>query len=520
MCVVKRADDAWDLSLGELEELFGGRLISIRKDAVIPEGIMSDTGVSDEERNARTVGGFKLDSHKVERGDVFVALRGRRADGEGYAEEALERGASAVICRIGGAKRIGAVGIYVEVEDVETALASAARKLRERCGATVIAVTGSVGKTTVKEMCIRMLGASFVADGTVGNQNNGLGLPLSVLNSQCRLREVKTRGNSPRYTVLELGVGKVGDMDVLAEIARADIAVVTNIGSMHIGNFSSREAIAREKLKLICRDRCRAVVFDGGDAMLSSMISEYVGVRRIPVFAADRGDMGCGGADEWLGLGEVRDLGDGRMELTLDGHIGGKEISDRGIVIGALGEHIAFDCAIAAAVAHICGCSSEDIRKGAAAYGSVGLRQRVLKDGGIIRIVDCYNSGPESVRAALSAMAMYARMYGCKRRIAVLGDMLELGDRSVAMHRALGEELFSYGTDMLFTVGNEAREIVVGAVKRGIKAENAVAFPSGTSPDEIKRRIEDILMPGDAVLYKASRAVGLEKVIGGLNDSL
>lgn len=517
MCGDAVEEDRWLLSPRELCELLGGELIKICDGAVISRET-DKTAPNDPEIDAPSIGRLVIDSRALEPGDVFVALRGEHGSGEAYAREALGRGAAAVVCSAGGAERIGGAGLYIEVRDVQVALAQGARAVRERCGATVIAVTGSVGKTTTRELCVRMLSERFRTDATAGNRNNELGVPLSLLNSHFRAVNAEMRGNSPRFMVLELGIGKLGDMDELACIASPDIAVITNIGSMHIGRFSSREEIAREKLKLLECERCHTVVFNGDDALLSDMIAQRDGLRRIPVLKL--GGEGCGRAcaQEWLGFGDMRCTAEDREALRIEGYLCREEMGACELTVGSLGEHIALDCALAAAVARICGCDREDIRRGATAYRPVGLRQRIFECGGILRIVDCYNSGPESVRAALSALSLYAEAHACKRRIAVLGDMLELGEHSEYEHRRLGEVLAQYGTDILFTVGEPASEIAISAVKHGVKPENTVVFRGDVTAEEIKSRIEERLEPGDAVLYKASRGVRLERVIAGLEE--
>ena len=201
-----------------------------------------------------------------------------------------------------------------------------------------------------------------------------------------------------------------------------------------------------------------------------------------------------------------------RFSLETDCCNGEKSVFE-GITAPFVGEHAVYDAAIAVLVGLECGVSIADIGAGLGKYIPCGSRQRVTRANGVTRIADCYNSGPESVRAALSAMRILSDKYGCKRKIAVLGDMLELGDCSVSEHIRLGAELKRYGVDILFAVGDLGAEICRGALENGFLEDSAVAFVTDCDYGEIKRIIEFNLKDGDIILYKASRGMRLEALL-------
>lgn len=501
------------VSLTALAQAFDGNVVVIKnRDAISNAKIVEHSG----DRFCIDLSGVMLnrlvtDSRDVEKNDVFLVFKGKAHDGEEYISDAFRRGAGAVICTCGASERIMADGVYIEVADVAASLQRAARLVRLMLGDVVVGITGSTGKTTVKEFSARMLSERASTAATVGNHNNALGLPLTVLNAFCDSEIVPEHGNSPKILVLEMGVSCVGDMDVLYDIAKPDIAVITNIGYMHIANFKTRRAIAEEKLKLI-GNTVRTVIFDGSDGMLCELLCSIDKIRRIPVCFSEARRNVSYTFSEWLtverfGISETGNV------FSLNGVIDGRNIDVNDIELSMTGRHMVYDCAVAAAVALVCGCETDDIKRGARGYVGDALRQNITEKDGIVRMVDCYNSGPSSVRAALAAMDEYAELYGARRRVAVLGSMLELGDISDDEHIKLGEELADYGVERLFTVGKDAEKIAFGAVKRGFLHNNVTSFSDNIDYEYIKKSIDAELKAGDMVLYKGSRGLMLEKLL-------
>jgi len=460
-----------------------------------------------------------IDSRNVGVGDMFVALKGSHADGETYISDAFSRGAAAVLCRYGAAARCGVRGIYIEVDDPLTSLVTAAGKARRDSGFTVVGITGSVGKTTVKELCIGILSEWYPTDGTRENYNNILGVSLSILNAfgVKKMHELrgKSHKNQKKHLVLELGISRVGEMEGLAMLALPDFAVITNVGSMHVEYLGSREGIAAEKAR-IALFGVKAVVCPHDTVLLQELTRYVTRDRIIPLYYSDLSDtlLDCGGGvASAAGVERIGNV-DGRGRYTLGITNGDGIFSKYGeFTAPIVGEHGIFDSALASVLGVECGLGEKHIQKGLSMYSAAPLRQEIRHDGGLVRIVDCYNSGPESVRAGLSAMDEYARAYGCCRRIAVLGDMLELGEGAEKAHYELGASLGKFGVDMLFAVGELAEMIAIGAVENGFSASAVTFFGRDMPYDLIKRKIELRLRKGDIILYKASRGMELERLV-------
>ena len=481
-------------SLSALVDSFGGRLM------------VKGCG----ENGDRRVDEIVIDSRRVGKSSLFVALTGEHEDGERYLADAFRRGAVAVLCRKGGADRINAFGVYIEVEDPLHSLVQAAKKARVDSDFFVVGITGSVGKTTVKELCIQTLSGRYPTDGTDGNYNNLLGLSLSILNAfgVDKMNEIRGKSweNVRKRLVLEMGISHKGEMEGLADIARPDLAIITGVGKMHAEHLGGRAGIASEKAKILLYGAER-VICPCDDTVLGQVFT-YVGRERVIALSCS----------ENAGLSGVthaqikRDLADGGFSLILSDKIGHNTEYGR-FTAPIVGEHGIWDSAMAALLGWSTGVSCDEVRCGLSSFRPASMRQEIRTDGEVTRIVDCYNSGPESARAALSALSEYARKNGCARRIAVLGDMLELGVISEKEHFMLGEELFSYGVDLLFTVGERSETIADGAASGGLPEACIVRFGSDTPHEAVKARIESALRAGDVILYKASRGIGLEKVI-------
>lgn len=483
-------DENGYFSLSAIVRAFGGALVTVG--CVCGE-------------NAR-IRDITPDSRTVKKEDLFVALKGERADGEQYISEAFDRGATAVVCRRGVSKRIGARGIYIEVDDPCSAIKTAARAVREDSYFFVIGITGSVGKTTVKELCIKALSQKHLTDGTRGNYNNALGVSLTVLNAFGVDKMRGVCGKSPRkhrkYLVLEMGISHNGDMDELVAISAPDIAVITNIGSMHAEYLGGRDGIAKEKAKISSSGT--KLVVCGDDPILLREILRYK--RREDIRVLSYGKNGDGSSSD-VNISEPDENGIFSVTWSTDNAEIGRFTAP---IVGA---HGIWDSAIAAFLGCELAVGAEQIQSGFNCYTAVPMRQEIRRIGDTVRIVDCYNSGPESVRASLFALDVYAEKYGAVRRVAVLGDMLELGEISKTEHFDLGTELLGHRIELLFTVGNEAREIARGAVNGGISRSCVFSFGSDDDSETVKNKIESMLRPGDIILYKASRGIGLERLI-------
>ena len=459
------------------------------------------------------VGNIVIDSRVVEKGDLFVALCGSREDGEKYIGDAFMHGATAALCRRGCAERVGAKGIYIEVDDPFSALISAAKRLRAFGDYCVVGVTGSVGKTTVKELCINVLSARYPTDGTRGNFNNLLGLSLSILNAFGVSKKGELHGGSDedrkKYLVLEMGISHKGEMDELADIARPDIAIITNVGSMHAEYLGGREGIASEKARMAAHG-ASSVICPYDSVILTEALKYVTSENITSVFwenggTVDTDDCGTSSANIFSDDGE-------KFVVKITESCGIKKKYGE-FTAPIVGKHGVFDTAIAVILGLKCGVSSDDIVSGINRFSPPSMRQEVRSDGGKIRIVDCYNSGPEAVRAALSSMVIYSERYGSLRRVAVLGDMLELGDISEREHFLLGRLLPCFKVELLFAVGEFSKMIARGAAESGLDPNMIFSFGSETDKTFIKNEIDLRLKSGDIILYKASRGIELEKLL-------
>ena len=378
--------------------------------------------------------GANFDSRLIRPGELFAALPGAR-DGHDFAASALERGAAAVLA----SRPVDGPAIYVE--DTSHALRDIARGYRESLPCRCVGITGSVGKTTTKEMIAAVLRTALRTQWTEKNYNNEIGLPVSVL----RLKP------DCEAAVLEMGMNHFGELSVLTRIAQPDLAVITNIGTMHIENLGSREGILRAKLEILegLRPGGR-VIFNGDDALLRPLAARYHAV--------------C------FGLSEGCDVRASRVCESAEGskftvHAFGKSFE---AALSVPGLHNVLDALAAAAVGLLLGLSPEQIAEGLQSYAP--LRQRVSHAAGMTIIDDCYNAGPESMRAALRVLAGTPTE---GRRIAVLGGMLELGDFAPELHAGVGREA-AKTADLLLAYGPCSECYVQGAHEAGLAGARAL----------------------------------------------
>jgi len=417
-----------------------------------------------------------IDSRTATPGSLFVALPGERVDGHAFAEQAVRAGAvAALVTR--------PVHVpHVIVSDAVAALGALAGSHRRTLSARVTGITGSVGKTSTKDLLTTVLGQQGLVVGPPGNYNNDLGLPITVLGAS----------DDAAHLVLEMGSRAPGDIARLCEIARPDTAVVLNVGSAHLGQFGSLAAIAAAKAELVS-GTSGAVVLNADDPLVAAMGSLAPG--RVRTFGA---------------AGEVRGEGvaigdDGCASYALVAEEGRAEVSLR-----LVGSHQVTNSLAAATVALTYGVGIEQI---AAALSIAVPRSRWRMEvgeraDGVTVINDAYNANPESARAALGALMSMTRARR-RRSWAVLGEMGELGDRSVEAHEALGRFAAGLGVQRILVVGEGARPI-----HRGAASEPGWAGESTWAPD-LEAALEVLreqLRPGDVALVKASRAAGFERV--------
>jgi UDP-N-acetylmuramoyl-tripeptide--D-alanyl-D-alanine ligase len=423
-----------------------------------------------------------IDSRTLAPGALFVAIKGPRFDGHEFLAAAAGRGARAALVERELAAPAGLA--LVRVADTRLALGELAREWRRRLAPPVVAVTGSVGKTTTKDMTARLLESLGPVLKTEGNLNNELGLPLTLL----RLRP------EHRAAVVELGMSAPGEIRALARLAVPEVAILTRVAAVHLEFFPSLDAIAEAKGEIL------EGLAAGGTAVLNRDDPRIVrlGERhagRTLWFGREAGA-------EVRALNESHGPDDSRFRLQA----GGRSLPVRLPLAGA---HFVENFLAAAAAALALGVPLEVIAEAASSLAPARHRGELLRLGReVVLLDDCYNSSPEALRAALAALALLPG----RRRVAVLGDMLELGTEGPALHRERGLSLAG-SVDLLITVGALAEEIARGAREAGLAAEASRHF---TAAAAAAAAVPALVESGDAVLIKGSRGVGLEAVVEAL----
>ena len=435
------------------------------------------------------IASVSTDTRTLGRGALFVAVRGETFDGHDYARDALARGAAALLVSRADAAPTGTPAIVVD--DTVAALGALAREHRARFTGPVIAITGSNGKTTTKELCARVLeAAGRRVRRTPGNLNNHIGLPLSVLALE----------PADEVLVVEMGMNHEGEIDQLARIAEPTVGAITNIAPAHLGPLGSLAAIARAKGELFARIRSGGVaVVNADDPNCVAQSARFAG-RKLRF--AER-------TDAELRARSVSAQA-GAAHYTLECRAGRVEIRMR-----APGLHLVEDglCAAAAALASeaLGSAPLEAIRTGLEGFTGVPGRVALRETADGLRLVDdTYNANPHSVARALETLA---QLRGGQRSIAVLGDMLELGDDAARLHAEVGRKAAATGVDLLVAVGPLSRHTAQAAREAGIGI--ALECDDAESAAELVRKHAHA---SDVVLVKASRGMRLERVVQRLSE--
>jgi UDP-N-acetylmuramoyl-tripeptide--D-alanyl-D-alanine ligase len=430
-----------------------------------------------------TVGGITTDSRSGGDDALFIALKGERFDGNAFAEDFLRRGTAVMTERRAEPPPGKAV---IVVDDTRKALRDAARRYRERFEIPVVGVTGSVGKTSTKDMIASVLSRKFNTLKTQGNFNNEIGLPLTVFNL--------TREH--QCAVLEMGMNRVGEISRLTAIARPAAAVITNIGTAHIGNLGSRRNILKAKLEILEKLEPGGIVaLNGDDKMLYALKGRLP--HRVIYYGIDNLKADVVATDLVLGNDKSK------FKTEVNGET-------RAFEINAVGQHHIYN-ALAAIIIGLY-YNVQDVAGGVAAFTAGGMRQNIIKIGGVTLIEDCYNASAASMEAALKVLS---QLSGANRAVAVLGDILEQGAYAEKTHRQVGAAVAAFEIGQLVTVGKDARYIADEARQRGVS--NIVSFDGNA---EAARYLEQEVRQGDTVLCKASRGMRFEEISAALQASL
>ena len=431
------------------------------------------------------IGGVSIDSRTIAPGDLFFAIRGERFDGHAFVGGAFERGAmGAVVSDAAAVASPSANAVVVVVADTTQALQALAKYVREASKAKVVAITGSTGKTTTKEVTAEFLSTRYRVFRNKGNLNNHIGLPLSLL-------ELRSR---PDVAVVELGMNHAGEIRTLVGIAQPDVRVWTNSGDAHIGFFASADAIADAKAEILeTSDEAAVIVANADDDRVMTRAKWFPG--RVVTFGIDReADVRAVDISERGAEGTSARVLTPRGETMIDTPLPGR---------GNLANILA-----ATAVSLELGVSLSDIASRASALTPPPRRGQLMRlAGGVTIIDDSYNSSPAALKTALRTLA---RTSGSARRAAVLGEMLELGDHAERLHRECGAAAAEADLAWLVTVGGEpARALGAAAVEAGLPA---ASLRHAATRDEAAEIAANLARPGDLILVKGSRGIGVDRV--------
>ena len=413
------------------------------------------------------------DTRTLKEGQLFVALSAAR-DGHEFIPQAMEKGAAAVLC---AHCELDIPAIVVE--DPRTALGDIARMERKHRGYRVVGVTGSVGKSTTKEMLYAILNTTFVTGKTPANHNNDIGLPMAILGMP----------EETQVVVLEMGMNHFREMAYLSGVAQPDLAVIVNIGTMHMENLGSQEGILQAKMEILEGMDPQAPVFLNGDDIL--LWNSRKSGRLFRSFGRENTEADLVAEDALCLCGRITfRVHDGEQSFPVE--------------LPVEGEHYILDALAAISVGLEMGVSVENIQKSLQNFQNMEGRQEVLKEKGYTIIKDCYNAGPESMAAALKVLG-----HQQGRKIAVLGDMLELGVRTQAEHYRVGR-LAAEVADLLLIYGPNGGRVLSGALTGGLTPERAKTFE--TQADMV-RSLKRAARPGDVMLFKGSHGMHMEKVL-------
>lgn len=418
------------------------------------------------------------DSRKTLNSGLFIPLKGERFDGHDFVNQVYDKGAVATLTMNQTVVDERLVTIWVE--DTQKALLDLARFYRSQFEIPVIGITGSVGKTSTKEIIAATLSGKWQVHKTQGNFNNEIGLPLTLFG----LNETH------QAAVIEMGMNHFGEIHKLSTTAKPDVAVITNVGTSHIENLGSREGILKAKLEILDGLNPNGLLVINGDNDLLSTLKE-VGVSKVTYGLNDKNDY-------WAK--NMTQEGLYTMAEVISPHRHYK------IKIKALGEHMVYNTLAAIAVAEYYKLSEAEILKGLSSYEPAKMRMQIsVLENGLTVMDDTYNASPDSMKAALKVLKNYVSK---GRKVAVLGDMFEMGDFAPKLHQEVGEFASSIGIDLLIAVGSLAKYIELGYQEAGSKA----VYYFETKEAFIKA-MQGIFQKEDCVLFKASRGMHFETLV-------
>ncbi len=421
---------------------------------------------------------FSKDTRTIQKGDIYIGIKGEKFDGNEFWKQALDNGAEAVIIQdieiTEVEKERYSNKIIVKVEDTLKALYEIAKYKRSLYDIPVIAVTGSVGKTSTKDVIASVVSSKYKTLKTEGNNNNNIGLPLTIL----KLKDHEAM-------VIEMGMNHFGEISLLTDIARPTLAVITNIGTSHIGNLGSRENILKAKLEILEGMIVPKIIINNDNDLLHKWYEKNKNKIEIHTFGIQN--------ESELTAKDIK-LKEESSEFLAKSPSGLVKIN---VPVG--GEHFVYNALCAIEVGHILGIADDNIKKGIEKFELTKKRMDIKKlANGAILINDAYNASYESMKASLNFLARHTG----KRKIAVLGDMFELGEYTEELHRNVGKEVVKNGIDILICSGENSKYIIEEAKK----SKNLKIYFMNNN-EQIVEKLTQELRNGDVVLVKASNGM-------------
>ena len=431
------------------------------------------TYVGNEDMKSAVITSVERDSRQVKEGSLFLAIKGERVDGHDYIQKCYDSGAICAICEKAPEN---ADKPYILVPSTLQAVKEIGRAYREKFDIPVVGVSGSVGKTSTKEMLYAVLSQKFKTHKTQGNLNNELGVPLTLLSMP----------EDTEAAVIEMGISGFGEMTRLAKMAQPTICVLTIIGCCHLENLGDRDGVLKAKTEMFDYAKEGAAFILNGDDDKLSTVKDVRGTK--PIF------FGLDKSNRYYAE-NIENNGEGGVSCTLC-----FDDTRLDVTIPAIGSYMVSNALAAVAAGKLLGLSDEQLKNGVEAYKTVGSRANVINTGKLRIIDDCYNANPTSVKASLDTLKNFAG-----RKVAILGDMKELGSNELALHYDTGAYAKEIGIDRILSVGPLAKELARGAEDLWFE-----------SIDALLHELPDLLKDGDTVLVKASHSMHFENIVENL----
>ena len=430
---------------------------------------------------------FSKDTRQINKNDTYLGIKGESFNGSNFYIDALEKGAKVCILQdievdIKEISKYKDIAI-IKVDDVVIALQKIAEYKRSLYNIPVVGITGSVGKTSTKDIISSVMSRKYKVLKTQGNLNNQIGLPLTILGLK-----------DEDALVVEMGMGELGEISNLTKIAKPDVAVITNVGTSHIGNLGSRENILKAKLEIIEGLKENGTLVINNDNDMLHKWNEEEKLPNVITFGIDE-------KSKFMAQNITLNENSSNYEIELDGKNYNMQIN-----IG--GKHFVYNSLCAIVVGTLFDISIDEIKKGIANFELTKSRMEILKKDNITIINDCYNASFDSMKASIEYLKSQNTNGG--RKIAILGDMLELGDFSKELHEKVGNVVAENKIDILITVGKEAKYIARKAISSGMEEKNIYIFKKN---NEAVEKIKSLMKDNDIILVKASNGMNFKQIV-------